>query len=325
MANVLGEEKREQIVALGRLGWSLRRIERETGIHRDTAGHYLRAAGIPVRRRGGLSSIWPPEIEAAKPATTERVITDPGGAKPATTERAITGPTPREMPGLTPSACEPHREFIEHALRLGRNTMAIYQDLVTKHGFAARYNSVRRFVLKLRRRPAVEAHPVTTTAPGEEAQVDYGEGPMIMDPQTGKYQRSRLFVLTLALRWKRGYRRCALCAFIWKGKSHLAPAIGRTAIQHEHRGLYREAHVLMEEIADTTIDGSRKAKMLALAAAPLGQGLSNGERRYRIWHPIEAREGKVSGIFGLDESRAGHLINGKHSPVPYPPKPCRHD
>jgi len=53
------------------------------------------------------------------------------------------------------------------------------------------------------------------------------------------------------------------------GKSHLAQAIGRTAIQHGHRVLYREAHVLMEEIADATIDGSRKAKMLALAAAPL--------------------------------------------------------
>jgi DNA replication protein DnaC len=52
-------------------------------------------------------------------------------------------------------------------------------------------------------------------------------------------------------------------------KSHLAQAIGRAAIQHGHRVLYREAHVLMEEIADATIDGSRKAKMLSLAAAPL--------------------------------------------------------
>ena len=35
------------------------------------------------------------------------------------------------------------------------------------------------------------------TAPGDEAQVDYGDGPMIRDPVTGKYRRSRLFVLTL--------------------------------------------------------------------------------------------------------------------------------
>ena len=38
MANVLGEEKREQILALGRLGWSLRRIEREIHVRRETAG-----------------------------------------------------------------------------------------------------------------------------------------------------------------------------------------------------------------------------------------------------------------------------------------------
>jgi hypothetical protein len=37
-----------------------------------------------------------------------------------------------------------------------------------------------------------------TTAPGEEGQVDYGgDGPMVRDPSTGKYQRVRLFVLTL--------------------------------------------------------------------------------------------------------------------------------
>jgi DNA replication protein DnaC len=53
------------------------------------------------------------------------------------------------------------------------------------------------------------------------------------------------------------------------GKSHLAQAIGRASIQQGHKVLYREAHVLLEEIADATIAGERKAKMLTLAAAPL--------------------------------------------------------
>ena len=43
-----------------------------------------------------------------------------------------------------------------------------------------------------------------TTAPGEEAQVDYGEGPMVRDAGTGQYRRARLFVLTL------GYSRKAV-------------------------------------------------------------------------------------------------------------------
>ena len=53
MSNVLSETKRQQVIALGRLGWSLRRIEQETGVRRETAGGYLKAAGIAVGRPGG--------------------------------------------------------------------------------------------------------------------------------------------------------------------------------------------------------------------------------------------------------------------------------
>ena len=44
MGNVLRREKREQVIALGRLGWSLRRIEEATGVRRETVGEYLRRA-----------------------------------------------------------------------------------------------------------------------------------------------------------------------------------------------------------------------------------------------------------------------------------------
>jgi hypothetical protein len=69
MSNVLSDEKRQQVLALGRLGWSLRRIEESTGVRRETAGAYLRAAGVRIRRRGGRPRIWPP-----KPATTLAVL-----------------------------------------------------------------------------------------------------------------------------------------------------------------------------------------------------------------------------------------------------------
>jgi hypothetical protein len=49
MANVLSDEKKQQVLALGRLGWSLRKIEEATGVRRETAGGYLRAAGVAVR------------------------------------------------------------------------------------------------------------------------------------------------------------------------------------------------------------------------------------------------------------------------------------
>jgi transposase len=87
--------------------------------------------------------------------------------------------------------------------------MAIWQDLVDDHGFAARYASVRRFVRQLRGHAPAEARVVITTAPGEEGQVDYGDGPMVRHPDTGKYRRTRLFVLTL------GYSRKAVRLLVW--------------------------------------------------------------------------------------------------------------
>lgn len=53
------------------------------------------------------------------------------------------------------------------------------------------------------------------------------------------------------------------------GKSHLAQAIGLAAIQQNYRVLYRETHTLLDEIAEATIDGSRKQHMDLLATVPL--------------------------------------------------------
>ena len=53
------------------------------------------------------------------------------------------------------------------------------------------------------------------------------------------------------------------------GKSHLAQAIGRAVILQGYRVVYREAHTLIEEIADASLDGTRKAYLADLAAVPL--------------------------------------------------------
>ena len=54
--NVLSETKKQQVIALGRLGWPLRRIEQETGARRETAGTYLKAAGVGVRPPRGVGT-----------------------------------------------------------------------------------------------------------------------------------------------------------------------------------------------------------------------------------------------------------------------------
>jgi DNA replication protein DnaC len=73
----------------------------------------------------------------------------------------------------------------------------------------------------------------------------------------------------------------ATCAFIGKredalflgpggtGKSHLAQAIGQAAIQQGHRVLYRETHVLLDDLAEAVADGTRKEFMDGLTTVPL--------------------------------------------------------
>ncbi len=53
------------------------------------------------------------------------------------------------------------------------------------------------------------------------------------------------------------------------GKSHVAQALGQAAIQHGHRVLYREAHLLLEELTEATLDGTRKDVFTALSTVPL--------------------------------------------------------
>jgi hypothetical protein len=207
MANILSDAKKQQVIALGQLGWTLRRIEQAIGVRRETVGAYLKASGLVVR---------PPGRWGHTPNPAKGVSTDSGSLPPG-----ITGPLTWPAPGRAPaaSACEPYRELIELALARGRDAMAIYRDLVDDRGFVAKYASVRRFVLKLRGHHPAEPHPVIATGVDEEGQVDYTQGPMVQHPVTRKYRRTRLFVFTL------GYsRKCPLADF------HLDHApLGRTA------------------------------------------------------------------------------------------------
>ena len=65
MTNILGDDKRQDVLVLGRLGWTLRRIERATGVRRETVSVYLKAAGIAVR--GPRHRLGPPN--PAKPGS----------------------------------------------------------------------------------------------------------------------------------------------------------------------------------------------------------------------------------------------------------------
>ena len=147
--NVLSEERKQQAITLGRLGWSLRRIQRATRIRRETAAGYLKAAGIPVRPPGQWGRQQP------------QVSTDPK----ARNQFLGTEQQPARRPSA--SACEPYRTLIEAALSKGRSAMSIFQDLVDSHGFSGKCSSVKRFVRKLCGSMPLETSLMSSTTIGE--------------------------------------------------------------------------------------------------------------------------------------------------------------
>src|SRR6266704_1042639 len=213
MSNVLSEAKRQQVIALGRLGWPLRRIEQETGVRRETASIYLKAAGVGVRPPGAWGRRAPAkpanEVTAGSAGQVANPSTNPNpenlstkgkakakSAKPANEVTTGFGVELEATNGKR-SICEPFREAIELGLSRGRDAIAIWQDLVAESGFGGGYQTVKRYVRKLRGKQPLRPRAVIRTEPGEESQVDYGTGAMVRDPQTRKYRRTRLFVMVL--------------------------------------------------------------------------------------------------------------------------------
>jgi transposase len=172
--NVLKPDLRICIQTLLDKGATQREIERFTGVDRKTIRRYQRLANSPGVATGSeaagaqIPPPWPPAPVSATTGETTRV---------------------------TPSGCEPYRAWIELQVGLGRNAVSIYQDLVESHGFTHAYNSVKRFVSKLKLR-APERFDVLEFLPGEEAQVDYGQGALTLF-RAGQYRRPYLFVMTL--------------------------------------------------------------------------------------------------------------------------------
>ena len=164
--NVLKSHLRVTIATLLGRGASQHEIARRTGVDRKTIRRYAERANSPM-------------------ATGSEA---PAGQIPPPRP-------PARLPREAASACEPHRAWIEQQVALGRNAVAIYQDLVERHDFTHRYNSVKRFVRTLKRRDP-ERFDVLESAPGEEAQVDFGLG-ALTSTANGKYRRPYLFVMTL--------------------------------------------------------------------------------------------------------------------------------
>lgn len=160
-------------------GVSRREISRKIGVDRKTVRKYAN------------------EYEVGRAALNSPVA---AGAIGTAAEGAVV------VAGLGRSACESHREWIKEQVELRRNAVAIYQDLKDEFAFEHQYNSVKRFVRRLKHKDP-EQFDRLEFAPGEEFQVDLGEGAPTRRAN-GKYRKPWLFVL--ALRYsRRAFRKTA--------------------------------------------------------------------------------------------------------------------
>ena len=198
-----------------------------TLLERNTPGREIaRITGIDRKTVRSYRTRWLAEISNSPGVAT--------GSNPASNTDAgavatqITPPwPPAPAPGST-SLCEVHREFIEAQLRLRRNATAIYQDLVDSHGYTGAYNSVKRFAAKLRHKEP-EQFDRLSFLPGEEMQVDYGEGAPTMVPGTAnapRYKKPRLFVATLR-HSRRSFRRV-----VWKSSQQVWAQLHEQAFRY---------------------------------------------------------------------------------------------
>jgi len=177
MANYLGMAQVHAIQALRARGWSLRRIGRELGVHRETVARYVRLA------------------EAGFPASEAPVCDEqnrpnlPAGFDHQNRPNPPTGSGPV-------SKVEPFRTVVIESLERGLSYQRIWQDLRTEHGFDGGYDSVKRFCRRLKARTPLPFRRMEC-APGEEAQIDFGTGAPVITPE-GKRRRTHVFRIVLS-------------------------------------------------------------------------------------------------------------------------------
>jgi transposase len=160
-----------EIVRRLRLGESDREVAQDVGVTRRTVVKYRKLAE-------GKSWLSAAEMPAAEEIMACLSALAP---PPVSTE---------------PSSAEPHRETILALRKAGEEIQAILQILRDRHGYRGSYSSVWRFIKRLE--PGVPgACARVETAPGEEAQVDFGCVGKKLDTRTGKERRAWSFVMTL--------------------------------------------------------------------------------------------------------------------------------
>jgi transposase len=107
------------------------------------------------------------------------------------------------------SSVEPYRELVASWVEQKISAVAIHAALCRNHGYTGSYSSVYRMVAATRRAQPPDATVRLTFAPAEAAQLDFGAGPVLIDPARGVPRRAWAFVMTLC------FSRHQYVEFVW--------------------------------------------------------------------------------------------------------------
>lgn len=196
MANRLKMVQKELLFALFSDNWSIRKINKTLGIHRVTIARYKEEW---LKSQSAKSSLPSPPGNSDPPLnsytnTSESV---PPGKNQVPTEGVVhfQVPTDPVSESVSKSKAAVFDEKIKEKLGRGQHARSIFQDLVIEDDFQGSYDSVKRYVRKIKHRTP-ELYARIETPPGYEAQIDFGEGASTL--QDGKYKVPWVFVMTLS-------------------------------------------------------------------------------------------------------------------------------
>lgn len=192
MSNKLKMADISAIQTLLRRGWSQRRIARELGVNRETVARYAAALDPkPASVTAGSAAGKPLDLTAGSAEA------DP---KPAISTAGVAG---------RKSLCDAVADVINEKLDLGLTAQRIHQDLVSEHEFAGSYESVKRFIRRINRHVPLPFRRMEC-GPGEEAQIDFGQGALTTKPGCKRKVRPHLLRVVLS------FSRKAYSEVVWR-------------------------------------------------------------------------------------------------------------
>jgi len=191
--------QKELLYTLFSQNWSNRKINEAIGIHRKTIARYRAEWQHFQREKSACADQHQISNSATKKGRFPSQSVPPGPNKVPTDQvvhfQVPTDPQSTNEPVFSKNKAAGFHDVILKKLDAGQNAKSIYQDIVTESCYIGSYDSVKRYIKKLKNKHPKLYARIETPA-GEEAQVDFGQGAPTL--KNGRYCKPWLFVMTLS-------------------------------------------------------------------------------------------------------------------------------